>query len=225
MKEGFCLPAQLDLCRIYEEELRLVEPHVGAQRPCEGGMLLRWIVAEQQNCGSRAGIAQGGGAIGVAGQCANEADVVGSAVMVDIVGAEHGACELLQQIVLFVGSAVGADDANCARALGIAHFLQLLRRMLERELPRRGGEATVCLADERLGKAVGMIGEVEGVAPLDAEEIFVDTALIAVVAAHNLRAVIGAADTERCFAAIAAVRADGGDVVHLPRPRLVAIGA
>ena len=34
-----------------------------------------------------------------------------------------------------------------------------------------------------------------------------------------------AAHAERGLAAVAAMRADGGDVVHLPRARLVAIGA
>ena len=70
-----------------------------------------------------------------------------------------------------------------------------------------------------------IVGEVEGVASLDAQEVAVDAALVAIVAAHNLHAGIGAAHAQRGLAAVAAMRADGADVLHLPRPRLVAISA
>ena len=72
---------------------------------------------------------------------------------------------------------------------------------------------------------VVVVGEVEGVAALVAEEVAVDAGLVAVVAADDLAAVGGGAHAEGGLAAVAAVRADGGDVVHLPRARLVAIGA
>ena len=70
-----------------------------------------------------------------------------------------------------------------------------------------------------------MLGEVEGVASLDAQEIAVDAALVAIVAAHNLHAGFGAAYAQRRLAAVAAMRADGADVIHLPGTRLVTIGA
>ena len=70
-----------------------------------------------------------------------------------------------------------------------------------------------------------MMREVEGVASLDAQEFAVDTALVAIVAAHDLHAGVGPPDAQRDLAAIAAMGADGADVVHLPWPRLVAIGA
>ena len=70
-----------------------------------------------------------------------------------------------------------------------------------------------------------MVGKVESVAALDAEEVAVDAALVAIVAANDLHAVIGAAHAEGGLASVAAVRADGGDVIHLPRAGLVAIGA
>src|ERR1019366_6028520 len=47
---------------------------------------------------------------------------------------------------------------------------------------------------------------------------------LAVVAAHDLHAGVSAADAQRGFAAVAAMRADGADVFHLPGPGLVAIG-
>src|SRR5581483_6950504 len=48
---------------------------------------------------------------------------------------------------------------------------------------------------------------------------------VAVVGAHNLGTFVVLPHAECDFAAIAAVRADRGNVVHLPRPRLVAIAA
>ena len=88
--------------------------------------------------------------------------------------------------------------------------------------PRDGHESAVA-AHHRLLDALGMVGEVEGVASLDAEEIAVDAALVAIVPAHDLHAGVAAAAAKRRQATIAAVRADGADVVHLPRARLVAV--
>ena len=65
VEEGFGLAAQLDVTRVHEEDLRLIEPDIGAERPRERGMLLGRIVAEQQNCRSRTGIAQGSGTVGL----------------------------------------------------------------------------------------------------------------------------------------------------------------
>src|ERR1019366_6213569 len=71
--------------------------------------------------------------------------------------------------------------------------------------------------------AIAAVGEVEGVAPLDAEEVAIDAALVAVVAAHDLHARVGAAGPPRGFATVAAVGADGAHVLHLPGTRLVTI--
>src|ERR1700751_5781983 len=70
-----------------------------------------------------------------------------------------------------------------------------------------------------------MIREVESVATLDAEEVSVRAALVAVIAADNFHSRVGAAHSERGFAAVAAMRADSADVLHLPRTGLVAICA
>ena len=69
--------------------------------------------------------------------------------------------------------------------------------------------------------ALGMLGEIETEAAFDAEKIFVDAGEVAVVRAHNFVV----ANTESSFAAVRAVGANGGDVLHFPRARLVAIGA
>ncbi len=71
----------------------------------------------------------------------------------------------------------------------------------------------------------GLLDKVESEAAFGAEKIAVDAALVAIVGANNLRAVVGLAHAQRHFASVAAMRADGGDVVHLPGPRLVAIAA
>src|SRR6266550_438059 len=67
--------------------------------------------------------------------------------------------------------------------------------------------------------------KIKRVTPLDAEEVIVDAALVAVIAPHDFHAGIGAADAERGLASVATMRADGSNVVHLPRARLVAVGA
>src|SRR5260370_22915743 len=66
-----------------------------------------------------------------------------------------------------------------------------------------------------------MLGEIETEAAFDAQEVAVDAAHIAVVGAQNL--VI--AHAERGLAAIRTVRTNGGDILHFPGPRFVAIGA
>ncbi len=92
-------------------------------------------------------------------------------------------------------------------------------------LPGDGFELTLGVADERLGEPFGALDEVEAEAAFCAEEVAVDAALVAVVGANDFRAVVGLPNAEGDLAAVAAVGADGGDVVHLPRARLVAIAA
>src|SRR5581483_10076304 len=70
---------------------------------------------------------------------------------------------------------------------------------------------------------VRVVGEIKGVAALDAKEVAIDAALVAIVAAYDLRAGFGAAHAQRRLAAITAMGADGADVVHLPGTRLVAV--
>src|SRR5260221_540142 len=76
-----------------------------------------------------------------------------------------------------------------------------------------------------MSQAFFVIGEIEGIASLDAEEVSVGAALVAVVAADDLHAGIRPAHAQRGLAAIATVGADGAYMFHLPRARLVAIRA
>ncbi len=107
--------------------------------------------------------------------------------------------------------------------MAIADFAQFAAGVRQRLLPTDFGEFAVWLADERLGQAVGVVGKVEGVAALDAQEVAVDAALVAVVAAENLRAVVDAAHAQGGFASVTAVGADGGDVIHLPGAGFVTV--
>src|SRR5262245_10178258 len=66
-----------------------------------------------------------------------------------------------------------------------------------------------------------MLGEIEAEAALHAEKISVDAAEVAIVGANDF--VIAYA--EGGLAAVRAVRAGGGKVLHFPGPRLVAVGA
>src|SRR5580704_2921355 len=70
-----------------------------------------------------------------------------------------------------------------------------------------------------------MVGEVEGITSLDAEEIAVNATFVPIVTAHDLHAGIGTSYGQRCFATVCTVRARGADVLHLPWPRLVTVRA
>src|SRR5580658_7329769 len=70
-----------------------------------------------------------------------------------------------------------------------------------------------------------MMREVESVTSLDAKEIAVDAALVAIVSANNFRASIGSAHPQCRLAAVGAVGASRADVLHLPWARFVAIRA
>ncbi len=110
-------------------------------------------------------------------------------------------------------------------AAALANLAQLGAGVLQRLLPTHFSKLAVRLAQQRLGQAVGMVGKIEGIASLDAEKVAVDAALVAVVAAQDLRAVIHAAHAQGGLASVSAVGADGGDVVHLPGAGFVTIGA
>ena len=88
-----------------------------------------------------------------------------------------------------------------------------------------GSSLPSALRTSGLRQPLGALDKVEAEAALGAEKIAVDAALVAIVGADNLRSVVGLAHAERDLAAVGAMRADGGDVIHLPGARLVAIAA
>ncbi len=219
------LTAQLDVLGIRNVDAAAVQPDVGADLPGQHGVLFGGVATDQQNGRSRLEIAQGSGRRFVLRRRLGKRGIVRGAVMVNIVGADHHPRKLLQQIVLFVGGAVGADDAERFAATLLANLFEAFADVLDCVFPADGLELTILLPDQGLGEAVGAVYEIESEAALDAEEVAVDPALVAIVGAHNRHAFIGTADAEGGLATVAAVGADGGDMVHFPGPRLIAIGA
>src|SRR5207248_5522 len=106
----------------------------------------------------------------------------------------------------------------------LAGLPQASSNQLQSFFPARFLQA-LASANQRTRQALITVCEVEGVTTLDAEEVAVDPALVAIIAAHDLQAGFMAAHTQRGLAAVAAVRAGGAHVLHLPRARLVAISA
>src|SRR5579883_2405136 len=110
--------------------------------------------------------------------------------MVDIVGAEAGAHQLLEEVSLFI-RALGRAEANeRATAMLVANALQARRRAIERLFPGSLAEmrpgiggidrldivdvlADAVLADHRHGEAQRIVHIVEAEAPLDAEPVLI----------------------------------------------------
>ena len=109
-------------------------------------------------------------------------------MVVDVVGADDRAGELLEEVVFLVGGAVGADDCDGVGAALLAEVAEARAGEGEGFVPGDGRELAV-FADERRGEALDVVGEVEGVAALVAEEVAVHAGLVAVVAAHDFGAV------------------------------------
>src|SRR5882762_7563187 len=141
-------------------------------------------------------------------------------MVIDVIGAEGGAGETLEEIVFFVGSAIRADEADGIGAVLGVNFFELGGRGLRGFLPGDGKEL-VALAQERLPDALFVLREIETEAALDAQNIVVDAGEVAIVGAHDF--VIAHAQGD--LAAVGAVRARCGDVLHLPRACFVSIGA
>ena len=124
---GLGLALELDGFGIRDVEAGLVQAHVRAQLPGQQGMLFGGIAADEKNGRSGGDVAQAGGLAVVAGEGAGKGGEVGGALVVDVVGLENRACEFLQEIVLFVGGLVGADDGDRRAAAAVADFLELAR--------------------------------------------------------------------------------------------------
>ena len=112
LRESCRLAAQLDGRRIRHVQLGAMQANVAANLPGQQRMLLGRIVADQQDRRRVEHVAHRGRGVWLAGQRRSESREVGGAMMVDVVGAQHQARELLQQVILFVAGAVGADHAD-----------------------------------------------------------------------------------------------------------------
>jgi len=100
------------------------------------------------------------------------------------------------------------------------NLLQFGGRSLRGFFPGNGIEFTA-FAQQRLLDAFWMRGEIKSEAALHTQEFLVNAGKVTIVGAHDF--VI--AHAESGLAAVGTMRADGGDIFHLPRPSFVAIGA
>ena len=147
--------------------------------------------------------------------------------MVDIVGANARAHQLLEKIRLLVAALGGTEAGQRFRALRVANLPQLARRQIERFLPRRLAEDALPivgvdgeirrfrragLAHERGRQPLLMMHVVETIAPLDAQAAFVGGTVAALDAQNSI-----VLDVISELATDAAIRADridrgiGGD--------------
>ena len=196
-------------------------PDSAANLPAHERILVRRVVPNQQH---RLRLIQllhrQQGIAGAIAQRRYQACVIRRAVMVDVVRSKRRARQPLQQVILFVRCPVRTDEPDRVLAVGVVNRLQLARCGLRGFFPGNGIEL-VALANQGLPNALRVFGEIKPKPSLHAQEISVDPAQVAVVRAQNFVV----AHAERRLAAIRTVRADRRNVLHLPRPRLVAIGS
>ncbi len=140
--------------------------------------------------------------------------------MIDVVGAERGAREAIQQIVFFVGGVIRANHADGRGAVHVAHLFEAARNFFERVFPTRRFEFAVA-ANERLADSFRIVREIEAEAAFAAEELAIDAGMVAIIGAEDFIV----ANAERGLASVRAVRARLGNVGHFPRARLVAVGS
>ena len=76
----------------------------------------------------------------------DKSGIVRGALVVDIIGLENRPRKLLQEVVLFVRSLVGTDNANRRSTAAIAHFLQLAAGQTQCMLPCGWFEFSCCIA-------------------------------------------------------------------------------
>src|SRR4051812_12186946 len=138
--------------------------------------------------------------------------------VIDIVGAEPGAHELLEQICLFIRAFGGAEAGERTGAVAITNLYEACGRALHRLVPGRraemrpwiggvdeiiGGLADAVLANHGLRQALRIGDVVKAEAALDAEPILIRGA----VAAGNIEELI-VPDLVRELAANTAIRTD-----------------
>src|SRR3979490_2786314 len=104
---------QLDFALIDNEELGTEMADAGANLPSGEGILVGRIVADHQNGLGVIKLIHGQqGISSVFAQRGDQAGVIRGAMVIDVVGAEGGSGQALEEIVLFVGSAIRPVEAN-----------------------------------------------------------------------------------------------------------------
>src|SRR5208337_1139642 len=194
-------------------------PDARADLPADERILIRRVVADQQNCSGLVELLHRerriGGAISKRG---DKPGVIRGAMVIDVVGAKARARQPLKQVIFLVRGAVGADETDGFGAVSSVQLFELLGSGLRGLFPRNGIEL-FSLAQKRLLDALRMLGEIKAEAPFHAEKVPVDAGKVAIVGAEDFVVT----DAEGGLAAIGAMRADRGNILHFPGPRFVTV--
>jgi hypothetical protein len=142
MHEGFGLAAELDLFVVGDVDAGVVVADVGADVPGGERCLVGGVAPDEEDGGGVLdAVLRGEAGFACGGQRALESggqrDEVGRAVVVDVVGADDGAGELLEEVVFLVGGAVGADDADAVGAAVLAEVAEFVAGEVEGFVPGR----------------------------------------------------------------------------------------
>src|ERR1700757_1247669 len=125
-------------------------------------MLIRRIVADDENGRRVVDLAHARCQSRLAVERRRQGREVGCAMMIHIVGLQHHPCKLRKQIVFLVGSTRRTYDANRLPAFRVANLGKSSANQLKRLFPSSWSEFAV-LANQRLGKTLGALREVERV--------------------------------------------------------------
>src|SRR5581483_2636125 len=111
--------------------------------PCQQRVLVCRVVPNEQESGCAVHVAHGCGRVPFSAKRRSKSREVRRAMVVDIVGLQHRARKLLQEIVLFVGGPIGANDSDALTTFYIPDFSKPLSDELEGFFPRRRGKAAI----------------------------------------------------------------------------------
>ena len=151
------------------------------------------------------------------GQTGDGGGMAEAGAVVDVVGAHHGAHELLEDVVLFVGAAGRRETGDSVGPVLVPDGPEALGDNAQRLVPA-GRHQLAAPAHQWSGEPVGVVDELEAVAALHAEVALAGPLADRRDHAHHLALV----DQQLDVAAAAAVRADGVDGGDVPTASLAA---
>ena len=144
-------------------------------------------------------------------QTGNCRGVSTSRAVVYVIGPVGRPDVFLHRVGGLVRGASGSNSVNGVPAILVFHFLETFSSAVERFVPFALVELAVIAADKRLGEAVVVLNEVEGVLALDAERAFVGGSVHGGLDADDLVAFAQHVDG----ATHAAIRTDGAGLLDL----------
>ena len=133
-------------------------------------------------------------------------------MVIEIIGPQHGASKAAQQIIFFVGRAIGSDHGDGRRAVLLHHVFEAGDGQFQCLFPGACFLLAV-LADERRGQPLFMIDKVPAKAALDAKKFAIEARVIPIVGANDLIV----ADRQRRLASIARSGCRWCQCISVPR--------